>query len=181
MNLQITFLILATLGILAALATSFYNVFAVKWGWASGEERFNYSKTWHFYSWALRLVIGSIILFAGVNSTLSNNHFLFICLIYTNFAFTGYNLIYNKFFKHSWFYTGSESTHSGSRIDRLLSKWVVVAEALLLLLTILWYPLNLISVAETIYLQMVTQWLSFSITAVIITAAIITARKFYNK
>ena len=181
MLLLINFFILVFLGIFCALAVSFYNLYSVKWGLSSGEQREFFSGRWHLFSWLLRFFIFMIILFAGMISGLAHDHTGFISLLYINAAFTGYNLIYNKGFDHKWYYTGSKNSNSGSFLDKILGMGIIVLEGLLLLFTILWYPVKLVRIPTFLVNQMKDRPWDFIVTALIAVVFFVIYKVFFQK
>ncbi len=182
MSLLIAYLLLSVLGILAALAASFYNVYSVKWGLSTfQEDREYYSNRWHFWSGGIRFSVFVIVLLAGLMSSLSYAHVFFISLLYMNFAFTGYNLIYNKHFDHKWYYTGSKASGTGSVMDKFFGKGIIALEGLLLLFTVLWYPLDLYPFVNSFIHSFQIDWVSLAIAIAIAIASFFGIRKFYNK
>lgn len=182
MDLKIIFIVLTSLGIFAALSASFLNLTTVQWGLSELQsERKQYSKSFHRWSWLLRFFVGILIFSAGMMSGIHTDHVIFISLVYCNVAFTGYNLVYNFGMKHSWYYTGSKTTGTGSLIDKLLGKGVIVMEALLLVYTILWYLVDYISMFHFLVNRVREDWLSFLVAAALIVIFYIAIRKFYLK
>lgn len=182
MSLMFLFIFLSSMGIMLALAASFLNLFSVKW--ALEKEvipRNHYSSYWHFLSGMLRLSIFILIVFTGIVSSIPNDHAGMISLIYANLAFTGYNIVYNVGFNHSFFYTGSKKSNSGSFMDKVFGKAIIGAEGVLLLFTLLWYPLNLVKQAEFLYGRIVEDWVSFLIAIVLIIGASFFAYNFYKQ
>ena len=104
--------------LLFAALFAIWNGLVIKWYLTKDQK---WSKCWHGLGFIIRAIPIALIY----------PNWLWI-LIYTNIAWTIYDIIINLFMGQSIFYIGKTST-----FDKTFGKWLFVGKALLLILTIL--------------------------------------------
>lgn len=132
------------------------------------------NKTVHNIGGLLRTSFIGFIIALGIIFNQSWHIIVFNTLFATNFAWTVFDIVYNWRLMHPWYYSGSIGSGTSSFWDKILNKFDEYLKSALLLLTILWYPLNLPETIEQ-------RGISLLITVVLAILALYMVIRFHNK
>jgi len=131
--------------IVIGLLLAFYNAFIFKMSQSVLRDK-HYNDLVHLtggairFSWLIFIIIHSIL-----NSIIWYDT-VFLLLVASFVFWAGFNMIYNLILGHGVFYIGSQESGTRSLFDKYIGKLTVPIQGLILLLTILWYPIKLYNI-----------------------------------
>lgn len=167
-------ILITILGVLLA----FYN--AHIYAMANSRDMY-YNKLVHIESGSLRFILVGMII---TNGALFRQPWydVFWLVLFAGICFWPvYNIVYNWVHGHSLFYLGSRKSNSSSIIDKTLHNLIHPAQALLILLTILWYPVKIYRWIEPLVFRVCDNICDWIIAMMFIIFFTVLAYKVYNK
>ena len=162
------------------LLISFLNSFIFEMSPTGRDAYFN--NLIHRFSWGLRFLWVLLLIFIGSVTDMYFRDTGFQVIVAIVFFWPLYNVVYNLRHNHGWFYLGSSKSGTKSPIDRFLGGAVLVLQGILLLVALLWYPLDIAS-----YIARFISWLAdwaftdWIFAGMIVIFAVLVSRKFYHK
>lgn len=137
MILLITFITI--MGLLLALYNGYIFAMALP-----GKRDPHYNKLLHRAGWLIRLSVWCFSMVTGVLERVQVNDLVWLSLYSLLWFWPVFNIIYAKINDEQWLYVGSENRYTASWFDRKFRKFTVPGYILTLLLTVFWYPLDIL-------------------------------------
>lgn len=155
--------------VLIGLSLAIYNGWIYK---MATKRDANFNRQTHFVSGIVRFLIMLLNFFLSWYMNYSVEWIIWIELLSAVMFWPVYNVTYNAVFRESIFYLGSKETNTKSWLDKTLGKLILPLQGILILMTVLWFPMDiyqgLVDFLNTFQHQLVTEWYNFVIAAILI-------------
>lgn len=166
------------MGLLLALYNGFVFAMALP-----GKRDPHYNKLLHRVGWMIRLSVWCFSMAIGIlEEDITLNDLIWLSLYSLLWFWPVYNIIYAKINDEEWLYVGSETRTTASWFDRKLRKFSIPGYILTLLLTVFWYPLDILYFFSNVLMESFRAMpVSWGIVAGLIIISWILVRKIHFK
>lgn len=96
----------------------------------------------HFWGWLVRVTLFAFSIILLIILKQPWHFIIWSALLFLFMSWAPWDIFINLINKRHWTYSGSISSNTSSRIDKLLNNFDEYLKGALLLLVIAWYPLN---------------------------------------